>query len=50
MKNKIAFAILMSLLPATLLAQPHVSTARVRQQSYHDRGPKLHDRSVHSRF
>ena len=49
MSPKIAFALLISMLPASLLAQPRSTVVHLRTQKFHDRTPKLHDRSAHTR-
>lgn len=45
MKIKLTLALLVSIMPAGLLAQPHTTTVHMRSQSYHDRAPKIHDRA-----
>ncbi len=45
MKLKLTFALLVSMLPVALVAQPHTATVHMRSQSYHDRAPKIHDRA-----
>ncbi len=45
MKIKLALALLVSIMPAGLVAQPHTATVHMRAQSYHDRAPKIHDRA-----
>lgn len=46
MKLTFAFLVLVSMMPAGLLAQPRTVGVHIRQQLSHDRSPRLHDRSA----
>lgn len=45
MRWKLTFALLVSMAPAGLMAQPHSTGVHARQQTFHDRAPRIHDRS-----
>ncbi len=46
MKLKLTFAMLVSMLPVALVAQPHTTSVHLREQTFHDRAPRIHDRAA----